>query len=154
MSDAKRKMYRQLLADLEALNSSEKKRRPPLFLLSDDTWAPPTDILETPDELIVVMEIAGVQPEALEVHYSGGFLLVEGTRHELEWMQQAEIVQFHKKEIDFGRFRVKIKITTRIFCDRIQASYEGGFLTIHLPKDNTGRKTKDVTIKVDEVKGE
>ncbi|MDY0376840.1 MAG: Hsp20/alpha crystallin family protein, partial [Desulfobacterales bacterium] len=35
----------------------------PMFTLSERTWKPPMDIYETPEEIIILAEIAGVDKE-------------------------------------------------------------------------------------------
>jgi|GEM_PF-3314745 len=39
----------------------------PVFKLSDRTWNPSMDMYETPEEIMIIAEIAGVDKEELEV---------------------------------------------------------------------------------------
>ena len=43
-------------------------------------WRPPTDVYETPDELIVVIELAGVSEDDMTVTLFSDQLVVEGKR--------------------------------------------------------------------------
>jgi len=42
----------------------------PIFALAERAWKPPMDIYETPEEVIILAEIAGVNKEDLEVEIS------------------------------------------------------------------------------------
>ena len=42
----------------------------PAFSLADRTWKPPMDMNETPDEIVIVAEVAGVDKDDLEVEIS------------------------------------------------------------------------------------
>ena len=148
MDDSRRKIYRNFLSGLDAGSPEGGRSRSPMFVLGDETWAPPTDILETQTELIIIMEIAGIHPHEIDIQYSGGILTIEGSREELPVVKNAQITYFHKKEIDYGHFRVRVKITSRIVSDAIEALYESGFLMIHLPKDPGKRKSSSVKIPV------
>jgi HSP20 family molecular chaperone IbpA len=51
----------------------------PMFTLSERTWKPPMDIYETPDEIIILAEIAGVKKENLELESAvkrSGFMVI------------------------------------------------------------------------------
>ena len=43
-------------------------------------WRPPTDVYETADELIVVIELAGISEEDMTVTLFSDLLVVEGRR--------------------------------------------------------------------------
>ncbi len=148
MDDARRKIYRDFLSGLDPNAPEGGRSRSPMFVLGDETWAPPTDILETQTELLVIMEIAGIHPQDINIQYAGGVLTIEGCRQELPMIREAKITYFHKKEIDYGHFRVRVKITSRIISEAIEAGYDSGFLTIHLPKDTGKRRSGRVKIPV------
>ena len=148
MDDIKRKIYKEFKLDKHLSGSSVllQERNRPILFVSDTSLTPPTDVWETTDEIYVVMEIAGMDLKKLKIEYSAGYLIVEGERNEPELFLQTTIVKFHKKEIDYGHFRVKIKMNTRIKTDEIEAQYNEGMLTVVLKKDpQTG---EDVNISV------
>ena len=45
-------------------------------------WRPPTDVYETADELIVVMELAGVNEDDMTITLFSDLLVVEGKREQ------------------------------------------------------------------------
>ena len=143
MSESKRKMMRDLLMGEEDTTRS----RPPIFLPGDEGWLPATDVVEGKQNLYVVMEVPGIQLQAISIRYEKGTLVVEGERPEIP-LEGDELIEYHKKEIDFGPFISRIKMNTRIRSDAIQATYHKGFLIITLPKDTSRRPQNGVTVEV------
>jgi HSP20 family protein len=107
-------------------------------------WVPPVDIFETPDEFIVLAEMAGVDKENIRVTVDQGVLKVAGKR--LNPIQDPHR-RVHQMEVDFGPFERMIRIRSPIATDAIQAVYRDGFLTIRMPKGNRVHRE----IKVEEV---
>ena len=94
-------------------------------------WAPPTDLYETREEIIVMAEMAGLKNDEIQVVIDGGLLRISGRR--ANPIQDIER-QVHQMEIDFGPFERKIRIRVPVESDRIQAVYRDGFLIIRVPK--------------------
>ena len=44
------------------------------------TWAPPVDVAEEQDKIVVRVEVPGMKQEDLKVHYEDGLLSVSGER--------------------------------------------------------------------------
>ena len=45
-------------------------------------WRPPTDVYETDDAVVVLVEVAGMDPEKLEVSFRGKILQIRGRRED------------------------------------------------------------------------
>jgi len=150
MDDIKKKVYKELkvidLAESKDVESYPGKR--PILYVSDFSFSPPTDVWETEHMICVVMEIAALQLEDFFINYREGFLVIEGERKQPEPDEKNRIVKFYKKELDFGKFLVKIKMNTRIDKDKISAHYENGLLRIELPKNIRGNIRHDIEIPV------
>ncbi|MEJ2636190.1 MAG: Hsp20/alpha crystallin family protein [Calditrichia bacterium] len=135
MNDVKRKITREFkigeAAGLPDINVGKGKR--PILFISDLAFSPPTDVWETDQEIRVMMEIAHLQGENFRVTYSEGYLMIEGHRPEPSVMSSAKIMKFYKKEIDYGKFSIKIKMNTRIRHEEITANYQNGLLSVILP---------------------
>ncbi len=144
MSESRRKLLRDLLI---GENELEGKSRPPIFLPGEEGWLPATDIVEGKQNLYVIMEIPGIRLPEVHIRYEKGMLVVEGQRPEISFTDE-ELIEFHKKEIDFGPFVSRIKMNTRIRGEGIRATYRNGFLIITLPKDTSRRPQGGVTIEV------
>jgi HSP20 family protein len=95
-------------------------------------FAPPTDVAQTADGLLVRMEIAGVSPAAMEISVSedGRTLTVTGDRpHEVS----DGVERYLNIEIPRGRFGRRITLPREVDAQGATASYADGFLVIRLP---------------------
>jgi HSP20 family protein len=135
------------ITENELLRTFEGNR--PILFSCDTSFSPPTDVWETVDEIFIVMEIGGLNSRDFEINYSGGYLIVKGHRREKENLVHSSIVKFHKKEIDYGEFQVKIKMNNRIRESGISAKYLDGILAIILAKDTQSPKLESIQIPVD-----
>jgi HSP20 family protein len=97
-------------------------------------WKPSTDIYETDDDVIVYVELAGMEKNKIHLQFQKGFLLISGFRKQF-YSEGATVT--HQMEIDTGRFLRKIKINIDILEDDIKAEYREGILKITLPKRRT-----------------
>lgn len=118
--------------DMEFIFSNFFNTKVPIILTSEKRWHPPTDVFETQEEFIVVMDVAYVRQEDIQLTYENGLLTISGNRR--EW-HIPERRHYHKMEIDYGPFERKIKINSRIAANAIRACYDNGFLVIRLKKD-------------------
>ena len=98
---------------------------------SSNPWQPPTDVYETPDEVVVKMSISGTRSEDIRVAFSEEILTVSGHRTDTS---SHEKTCFYQVEIRYGYFERSIYIPKPIDTDNIQATYKDGFLQIILPK--------------------
>jgi HSP20 family protein len=102
----------------------------PVLMMPDYVWKPALDIYETEDEVIVLVEIAGMKKEEIEVAMQGNTLTISGNRIE----NVPYKMKLEQMEINYGKFQRKVKIFTPIELDKIIATYENGLLKIRLPK--------------------
>ncbi|GIV20025.1 MAG: molecular chaperone [Armatimonadota bacterium] len=100
-------------------------------------WQPPVDVCETEEELVVKAEIAGVQPDRINVSLSGDdrTLVISGIRAEDEEERRAR-VRCYQLEIYYGPFERHVTLPPDIPIERdnITATYRNGVLTVRLPK--------------------
>ncbi|NPV09630.1 MAG: Hsp20/alpha crystallin family protein [Anaerolineae bacterium] len=92
-------------------------------------WQPPTDVYETSDEIVVRVEVAGVDPRQVEIQLSERVLTVSGVRQDAQ-----EKVGYHRMEILHGPFRTRVVLPRRADAARVQAEYRDGFLLVRVPK--------------------
>jgi HSP20 family protein len=103
---------------------------------SQQEWQPAIDIYETPDEVIVLVEMAGVNKDDIKVEMEKDILRIHGTRP--DWSPIGKL-KLHQMEIDYGRFLRIIRITLPIEDEGISAKYNDGVLRITLPKRSKNR---------------
>jgi len=101
-------------------------------LSCDRIWKPAVDIYETAEDVIVLVEVAGIKKEDINLVFNKDLLIIAGRRENPA--QFAPTKKMHQVEIDFGYFERIIKLALPIDGEKIAASYKDGFLWIHLPK--------------------
>jgi HSP20 family protein len=103
-------------------------------LRNEAIWRPPTDVYETDDSAVVIVEIAGLSEENYEISLTGRVLVVSGERRD-----PAEKLAYHQMEIRYGRFRAEVHLPWALEGAGQAALYEDGFLRIKLQKAKTRR---------------
>ena len=103
----------------------------PLGYQPDQSFSPPMDIYETQENLVVVMEIAGMKAEDIHVTFDKDTLSIWGSRSESSSPPKTRL---HQMEIDYGRFQRTLRIPFPLKSDDFKATYRLGFLMITVPK--------------------
>lgn len=104
-------------------------------ILGHPRWRPATDVLETAQAIVAIIELAGINDDELEVLLYENALVIEGQRS-LPGCEEAE--RYHAFEIRQGPFRVEIPLPVDIDGNAVEARYERGLLQILLPKVKGG----------------
>ncbi|MBW2590259.1 MAG: Hsp20/alpha crystallin family protein [Deltaproteobacteria bacterium] len=109
------------------------RQRPmsPMFTSSERTWSPQMDIYETPEEIIIQAEIAGVDKENLEVEINSKAVRIYGKRSEIPLVENAT---YRLAEIQYGKFERILFLPTPVDTELVTSSYSNGFLKIRLSK--------------------
>jgi len=102
--------------------------------MSEAVWRPPTDVYETDDSVVVVVEIAGLGEGDYTITLSGRILLISGERRD-----PAERLAYQQMEIRHGRFRTQVHLPWALEPQGQQASYANGFLRVVLSKAQVRR---------------
>jgi HSP20 family protein len=94
-------------------------------------WVPPADIYETQNELIVNLDLPGVDAKTVDVSVENNVLTIRGERP-FDAKQSRE--NFHRLERFYGAFARSFALSMQVDAEKIQASYKQGVLNITLPK--------------------
>ncbi len=150
MENIKRKIYKEFhtVDSAENLEIDTFSGKRPILFVSEFSFSPPTDVWESDKEVTVMMEVADLTLQDFGIDYREGYLIVEGERKAPDTTQTGSISKYYKKEIDYGKFLVKVKMNTRIAREKITASYKNGMLIIHLPKNIMGKPSGKHTIPI------
>jgi HSP20 family protein len=103
----------------------------PMFRIAEQKWKPQMDMYETPDEIIIMGEIAGVNKEDLELEISSKAVRVQGNRTQVPRIDNAK---FRLAEIQYGKFERILYLPSPIDPEVVSASYTNGFLQVRLAK--------------------
>jgi HSP20 family protein len=109
----------------------------PVLSPSSSAWMPETDMYETGDEVIMIMNLAGVRKEYIDVSFHKNYLHVEGKR--IHSIPPNVPVRYHQMEIGHGKFERMFRIPATVDEEQIQASYADGLLTIRMKKEKRPR---------------
>jgi HSP20 family protein len=94
----------------------------------DIAWVPTTDIFAHDEDVVIRCELAGVEPDEVELSLSRGVLLIWGEREPRP--DQVPDVSYYVRERRFGPFRRSITLPERVTTDHLRASLENGLLEI------------------------
>ncbi len=103
----------------------------PAFTLAERTWKPPMDMNETPEEVVIVAEIPGVDKDDLEVEISSKAVRIQGNRFARHCSENAT---YRLAEIQYGRFERVLFLPAPIDPEVVSAAYQNGLLEIRLAK--------------------
>ena len=94
-------------------------------------WRPDADTYETATTVEILVDLAGVEEDDLEVQLFEDVLVVEGRRR-LPSCHEGAV--YHAAGIRQGPFRVEVPLPAPVDAERVEARYERGLLRITLPK--------------------
>ena len=102
-------------------------------------WMPAVDVAETDREIIVKVELPGLEVKDIDIALKGNLLTIKGERKQESEKQEES---FHRKESSYGMFSRTIQLPAEVDEDKIEAVYKKGILKISLPKTggSAGRK--------------
>jgi HSP20 family protein len=94
-------------------------------------FRPRVDVYRTdePPAITVVVELAGIDPDAVELAVADGVLVIRGRRQRTAGRGRT----YQHMEIDYGPFERRIAVDVPIDSDAAEAIYENGLLSIRLP---------------------
>lgn len=105
----------------------------PRFTCGDRSWSPPMDIFETPEEIIIFAEVAGVKKEDLDIEINSKAVKIAGRRHDKPH-ENMNNVTYLLAEIQCGAFERVLYLPKPINTEKVQASCTDGMLRINLAK--------------------
>jgi HSP20 family protein len=106
-------------------------------------WAPPVDILETENELVLKADLPDVDLKDIDIQIERGTLSIKGERTFEKVEGQG--TGYHRIERSYGHFQRFFSLPDTVESDKVKADYKNGVLTITLPKKEVA---KPRTIKI------
>lgn len=92
---------------------------------------PAADVYETQDAVVVVVEIAGISGEEIELEVDGRALVITGQRRPLPGKPNRTYSQM---EIAHGPFRRDLLLPSEVDAESASAVYKDGVFEVVLPK--------------------
>jgi HSP20 family protein len=94
-------------------------------------WAPPVDILETENDLILKADLPGMDLKDIDIQLENGTLTLKGER---KFEKEENNKGFHRMERSYGSFVRYFTIADTVDSEHVKAEYNNGVLTVTLPK--------------------
>jgi HSP20 family protein len=108
------------------------------------TWAPPVDIYETENELVVKAELPDLQDKDIDVRITNNTLTIRGER---KFEKDVKEENYLRIERAYGSFMRSFSLPNTVSSENIRADYRNGVLTLHLAKREES-KPKQIKISV------
>lgn len=89
------------------------------------------EVEETPDAIVVRVELPGMEKDDCEVVVEDNVLYVRG---EKRYQRESETERYHVLERAYGHFERAVPLPKYVDADKAQAHYKSGVLTVRLPK--------------------
>lgn len=105
-------------------------------------FMPAVDMYEDKDNIVVETQLAGIDPEKIDISIENDVLCIKG---EGERKTEVDEKNYYRKEIRRGSFFRSIPLPNKVSGDEATAIAEGGILKISIPK---APEAKPKTIKI------
>lgn len=106
-------------------------------------FTPAVDMYEDKDNIIIETQLAGIDPEKVNISIENNILCIKG---ESEKKREIDDKNYYRKEIRRGSFYRSIALPTKVNGDLAKAVNEEGILKIIVPK---AAEVKPKTIKIE-----
>jgi len=92
-------------------------------------WSPPVDVEETEDAWVVEADLPGVKHDDVDVQVRDSELIVTG---EIKERERTGILRRRTRRT--GQFEYRVTLPGETDADNVEASLDGGVLTVRIPK--------------------
>ena len=105
--------------------------RPMLALTSGRHFIPTADVFVRDEDLVITLDLPGIEPHDVQVRFADGELIVTGERKADKEVKEAG---YYRKEATYGFFERHLSIPKGIKETEIKAEYDRGVLEITMPR--------------------
>jgi HSP20 family protein len=95
------------------------------------TWAPPVDIYETENELVVKADLPDLPEKDIDVRVENNTLTIRGER---KFDKEINEDNYLRVERTYGPFMRSFSLPNTVSSESIRAEYHNGVLTLHMAK--------------------
>lgn len=111
---------------------------------ADAVWAPRVDVHEADGEVILDVELPGIDRKDVKVGVKDGLLTISGER---KFERKASENGYLSVERRYGRFERSFGLGDTVDAEKISAAYADGVLTLTVPKAGKA-KPREIAIEV------
>jgi HSP20 family protein len=91
---------------------------------------PPINVFQQGDNLVAIIELAGINKSDLEIQAKDGTIRISGKKN----VAYPEKVSLHRRERLSGTFDRTLTVPIQIDAERIKAEYRDGVLALFIPR--------------------
>jgi HSP20 family protein len=106
-------------------------------------WAPAVDVCERHNEIVIFVEMPGIERADVKLAWHDGVLTISGHKRQ---QSHSAIARYHCVERSYGSFRRDIAINIPIAHDQARAELRDGLMRIYLPKKTDKPETSQIPI--------
>jgi HSP20 family protein len=108
------------------------------------TWAPPVDIYQTENELVLKADLPGLKDKDIDVRVENNMLTIRGERKIEKDINEDN---YFRVERATGLFTRSFTLPNTVSSEGVRAEYRNGVLTLHMAKSEES-KPKQIKISV------
>ncbi len=108
------------------------------------TWAPPVDIYETENELVIKADLPDLENKDIDIRIESNLFTIRGER---EFEKNVKEENYLRVERVYGSFMRSFSLPNTVSSESMRAEYRNGVLTLHMTKSEES-KPKQIKISV------
>ncbi len=116
--------------------------------LREADWLPAVDVVERKGDIVVIMDIPAIDPAEVKITILEDKLTVEGERKREEEFREED---YYRSERVHGSFLRSIQLPADVIGEKASAVYNGGVLTITVPKSRRP-EAREIKVSVQEAR--
>ena len=103
------------------------------------SWTPSIDVVESDDDIKLKAELAGMNPDDINIEVQDNVLTLSGERH---FEEEVKEDKYYRIERRYGSFSRSIALPQTVDESKIEANYENGVLEVTVPKTEIAKPKK------------
>ncbi|HWP59418.1 MAG TPA: Hsp20/alpha crystallin family protein [Candidatus Acidoferrales bacterium] len=125
------------------------KRFEDLFERSRRWWpsfgasGPPVDVYEEEDDIVVRIELPGMEKSDVDVTLTGRSLTIKGEKKKTPEPKEKD---YYRNEISYGTFSRVIELPLEVQPGQSRAQFDKGVLEVRLPKAESAKRSTKIEI--------
>jgi HSP20 family protein len=96
-----------------------------------ESWLPAVDVFDQRDAVVLKAELAGMDPDDIQIEVEDNVLTIKGERR---FQEKLDEERYYRVERRFGSFQRSLALPQGVKPDEIAAAYDDGILTVTVPK--------------------
>jgi HSP20 family protein len=112
--------------------------------IATTSFVPAVDIYETEQNIVLKLEVPGVEQKDLDIRIENNTITIRGERN---FEKEVKEENFHRVERRYGSFQRSFSLPNTVNTEQVSADYENGVLKVTLAK-RAEAKPKQIKVNV------